>query len=147
MKKIGSEIRDKHPGSATLKERHSLMLIFNLLIHLYVKDCLLYHSQNAFFFRCQHWFVSGRKEWCWRMRSILQIANLQKCDKSRSSENWQINRSLLTWNFVTSELCRCSATILVVYRIISLQCFSIEIGTSCLKLSINMAGALFGCEQ
>jgi hypothetical protein len=63
-KKFRSEIRDKHPGSATLKERHSLMLIFNLLIHVYVKDCLLYHSQNAFFFRCQHWFESGRKELC-----------------------------------------------------------------------------------
>jgi hypothetical protein len=36
-KKFGSEIRDKHPGSATLKERHSLMLIFNLRIHVYVK--------------------------------------------------------------------------------------------------------------
>jgi hypothetical protein len=43
-KKFGSEIRDKHPGFATLKERHSLMLIFNLRIHVYVKYCLLYHS-------------------------------------------------------------------------------------------------------
>jgi hypothetical protein len=64
------------------------MLIFNLLIHLYVKDCLLYHSQNAFFFRCQHRFVerSGDEE-CDRYYG-LQISKsvlnqgAQKTDKS-----------------------------------------------------------------
>jgi hypothetical protein len=94
-KNFRSGIRDKHPGSATLKERQSLMLISNIPVHLrrmlknwlkIVKDCLSF--TKCFFLQVPAPVCKWEKGAVQKNTiDITECKAPKVCVKSRSEEN------------------------------------------------------------